>query len=275
MRLRWKLTIVAVLLAIAALYGEFVLDLRIARANLLKLQAISTNISVETADIHRVAEAMRKKYGPDTETVLQTKPARLIARVNGKVVAEEPPRHQFADALGMFVVGPPGHRDSTFPFDIDPRKVPKLIQQNEPSARFLKSRYGKEAPDKYFDFDDRDVLHDSCMAMTPDELGWPGKLLRFQSGTFCLQFWKGREPASMLIGVALADGDPWMRPFTRRICRWLTSRALARLARADGEPPPDYAACVLVDRPQRSGATETLMAHVYQVRRDGGLVYAN
>jgi hypothetical protein len=75
----------------------------------------------------------------------------------------------------------------------------------------------------------------------------------------------------MLIGVALAPGDPWLRPFARRICRSLTVLALARVAAIDREPAPDYAACVLVDRPDRSGAGETLTAYVYEVRRDATL----
>jgi hypothetical protein len=77
----------------------------------------------------------------------------------------------------------------------------------------------------------------------------------------------------MLIGVALANGDPWMRPFSRRICSWLTTVALARVTTTDREPPPDYAACVLVDRPDRSGAAQTLEPHVYEVRRDVSLAY--
>jgi hypothetical protein len=79
----------------------------------------------------------------------------------------------------------------------------------------------------------------------------------------------------MLVGVALADGDPWMRPFARRMCRWITATALARVAATDHEPYPDYAACMLVDRPGRSGATQTMQAHVYDVRRDATLAYVN
>lgn len=62
-----------------------------------------------------------------------------------------------------------------------------------------------------------------------------------------------------------------VRPFSRRICRGLADIALDRVAATDHEPPPDYAACLLVDRPDRSGAAETLQAHVYEVRRDASL----
>lgn len=118
-------------------------------------------------------------------------------------------------------------------------------------------------------------MTDKCITISPADLGWLGEQLRFQSGAFCVVFWKGASPGSMLIGVALANGDPGMRPFIRRICRWLTATALARVAATDHEPPPDYAACVLVDRPNRSGAAETLQAHVYEVRRDATLEYVN
>ena len=58
-------------------------------------------------------------------------------------------------------------------------------------------------------------------------------------------------------------------------CRWLMSAALTRMAATDREPPPDYAACLLVDRPDRSGAAETLETNVFEVRRDSSLAYVN
>ena len=65
-----------------------------------------------------------------------------------------------------------------------------------------------------------------------------------------------------------------MRPFTRRICRSLTSTALMRIAASDNKPPADYAACLLV-YPDRAGAAETLRVHVYEVRLDGTLARIN
>ena len=192
----------------------------------------------------------------------------MVTRVDGKVVAEARPPSQISDAMGFFVVGPQGHRGSTFPFQIDPRKVPQPGRKAEPRVRSLKNRFGKEVPDEYFDFDDRDAVTDRCINLAPADLVGLGKLLQIQSGTFCIVFWRGNPSGSMLIGVALADGDPWMRPFSRRICRWLMSAALTRMAATDREPPPDYAACLLVDRPDRSGAAETLETYVFEVRRD-------
>jgi hypothetical protein len=195
--------------------------------------------------------------------------------VKGQVVEDDRAPGQFSDAKGLFVIGPPGRLESTFPFTIDPRKAPASGTTREPGSQYLKNRFGKTIPAKYLEFDDRDAVTDTCVTISAADLGWPGRQLRFQSGTFCVVFWKGASPGSMLIGVALGDGDPWMRPFTRRICRWLTTLALARVAATDRAPPPDYAACLLVDRPDRSGAKETLRTHVFEVRRDATLAYVN
>ena len=43
------------------------------------------------------------------------------------------------------------------------------------------------------------------------------------------------------------------------------------MAGVDHTPPPDYAGCVLVDRPDRSEVDKMLRAHVYEVRRDSTL----
>ena len=75
----------------------------------------------------------------------------------------------------------------------------------------------------------------------------------------------------MLVTVTQADGDPWMRPFSRRVCRMIAETAVAKLMVADGSPLADYVACVLVDRPTRADANELMEVHVYELRRDGTL----
>jgi hypothetical protein len=274
MRLRWK-----VLLAVAGLaalsvaaYGELVLDIRVPRSPLAEVHGIHNTVSIEMADFHRAGEAMKEKYGPSAKTALQTPGARLITTVNGKVVEEGRVPAQFSDARGLFVVGPRGQLESTFPFELDPRKVPAFGERNHSvGASYLKNRFGEQLPAKYFAFSDLDATTDTCVGLSASDLGLLGALFRIEQGTFCVIFWRGASPASMLIGVTLAHGDPWMRPFTRRICRSLTSIALARIAAADRAPPPDYAGCILVDRPDRSGANETLQAHVYEVNRNAAL----
>ncbi len=275
MLLRSKLMVVAGAVAAAAAYGEFILDIRTPRASLIELHAITSSVSILMADYYQAIETMKKKYGVDAETALETRPPRLITRLGGKVVEENRAPGQFSDARGVFVIGPPGRVESTFPFEIDPRKAPDLGTVGRPGAEYLKSRFETELPARYLEFDDRDAVTDRCITISTADTGWLGRQLQFQSGTFCLVLWKGTSPASTLIGVALGDGDPWMRPFNRRICRWLTTVAIARLAAIDGKPPPNYAACVLVDRPNRSGAAETLQVHVYEVGRDATLAYVN
>lgn len=62
-----------------------------------------------------------------------------------------------------------------------------------------------------------------------------------------------------------------MRPFSRRLCRVITEAALADLV-ASSHEQPIYAACVLVDRPDRTGPTGAQTAftsEVYEVRSHG------
>jgi len=275
MRLRSKWIVIAGAIAAipAVTLGELMLDIRTPRSALDEVHAITTSMSILMADLDHAAKVMKEKYGPDAETAVETHPPRVITRVNGKVIREERAPGQFSDARGLFVVGQRGHLESTFPFQIDPREAPAFGRQGEPSVRYLKDSFGEKLSARYFEFDDRDAMTDTCVAISPTDLGLVGRQLRFQSATFCVVFWKGPSRASMLVGVALADGDPWMRPFSRRICRWLTEVALERVAATDREAPPDYAACLLVDRPNRSGAAEILREHVFEVRRDASLTY--
>ena len=73
-----------------------------------KIHAITSSVSILMADLQHATEVMKKKYGPDAETVLQSQPPRLIIRVGGKVVQQERAPGQFSDARGLFVIGPRG-----------------------------------------------------------------------------------------------------------------------------------------------------------------------
>lgn len=277
MQSQWKLAAVigAVAAAAAFAYGELVLDMRTPRASLASIHAITTSVSVLTADYNQVVEAMKKKYSPSAETAIENRSSvRFVTRVGGRVV-EEKRAGTFSDARGLFVIGPRDHLESTFPFEIDPRKPPKSGTVGVPGVRYLKGHFGEKFPAKYLEFDDRDATTGTCATIPDADFGWLSRPLQLRSGAFCVVFWKGHSPGSMLVSVVLADGDPWMRPFSRRICRLLTTVALARLAVTDPGPPPDYAACLLVDRPDRSGANEVLQEHVYQLRRDASLAYVN
>jgi hypothetical protein len=235
MRLRWKMAFSGGVLAVvgALVYGELVLDIRALRSSLAEIHAIASSITIQMADFHRAGEAMKQKYGEGAQTSLQTPGARLTTVVNGKVVEEGRLPFQFSDASGLFVVGKRGWLESTFPFRLDPRKVPRFGESSE-RVGALKSRFGKEFPARYLEYDDRATMTDTCVGLSASDFGLLGAWLKLETGTFCVMFWKGAAPASMLIGIALAEGDPWMRPFTRRICRSITSLALARIGAADG-----------------------------------------
>ena len=264
MRLRWKLTLAAgVVAALAAVaYAELVADIRTPRSSLAKKQAIEASLSVGTADFHRADEDMKRKWGPRAQTSIAASGV-LTTTVDGKVVQQSSLPAQFYDVSGIFVVGPPGQLESTFPFHIDPHKHADEADSSEPLTA-LKKRLGIE-------FNDDDAAADTCVALSPSDLGRLSSLLRFETGTFCVVYWRGAASASMLIGVVLVHGDPWMRPFSERICRSLISIGLRRVAGVDHTPPPDYAGCVLVDRPDRSEVDKMLRAHVYEVRRDSTL----
>ena len=92
--------------------------------------------------------------------------------------------------------------------------------------------------------------------------------LGIHAQTSCVVHWKGPHPSSMLISVTLANGDPWMRPFVRWICRSMTSASLGKLT-STGLQPPTYAACILVDRAERrrpKDAADTFASVVYEIR---------
>jgi rhodanese-related sulfurtransferase len=213
LRLKWMI-IAAAVAAAAAAYAELVLDIRTPRASLSEVHGITSSVAIPLGDYQ---EAMKKKYGPNAHTVFMNRPPRAITSVGRKIVEEDNTPGKFSDARGVFVIGQRGHLESTFPFEIDPRVPPISGSVGKPSAQYLRTRFGGNFPAKYLQFDDRDVLTDKCVTISPADLGWFGEALRFRGGVFCVVFWKGASPSSMLIGVALADGDPWMRPFNRRI----------------------------------------------------------
>lgn len=272
MRLGTKAALAATLVVVTAGlgYAELVLDLQTPRSNLTQVQALASSISIQMADFHRATEAMKIKYGPDAETALHTPGARITTVVHGVLVEEGRLPFKFDSVTGLLAIGPRGGIEARFPFQIDPHKVPAAHEREAP-ARAAKSRFAKELPAKYLDFDSRDAITDTCTGLSPADAPVLGALARLEAATFCVIYWRGAPSSSMLVGVALAPGDPWLRPFTRRICRGLTAIAIQRIGEIDREAPPDYAACVLVDRPSRTGASETLIAHVYEVRRDATL----
>ncbi len=257
-----RLCIGALLVAVLAALGvaELVLDVRTPRSALIENHAIGTNTSSRIADFDATAAAMKSQYGPGAVTTIQSPPLRWVVKVDGRVVHEEPLPTTFGGVMGLFVIGTRGH-GSTFPFRLDPQETPPPHQY---SSMMLRNRFKDVLPARYLDFNDAEVGEGPCIVLAPTDLGPAGRLLQIQTGTFCMIDWNGSARASAMVGAVLAHGDPWMRPFARRICRTLTSLALRKIA-AVRPQPPEYAACVLVDRPTRGGATENSTVHVFEV----------
>jgi hypothetical protein len=205
--------------------------------------------------------------GERAKVLLETSSGKVRVLIDGELFEEEQIQRRFAGMYGMFVVNARTGVDALFPFAIDPGKIPG---DREPNIGRLKSHFEKVLPATYLDFHDEDWVRDSCTSPPASEIGlgqfayW----LRVQSSTFCLVHWNGAGGGTMLVSSTLAEGDPWMRPFSRRLCRAITEAALARLARSRLERPT-YAACVLVDRPDRTGPTGAQTAftsEMYEVR---------
>lgn len=209
----------------AAAYAEFVLDIRTPHSGLAEASALAAVISFPS---------------------------------------EHPDEKHLAGMYGLFVITPGDAAESLFPFSIVPGNTASSTYA--PPIEQLRDRFGSVFPVKRAVPGDSHATVNSCEAPKPSEFGF-GRFaawLRLRSQTFCVVHWNGAPPSAMLISVTLADGDPWMRPFERWICRKITAAALARLAAR-----PAYAACVLADRPGRmrpGDAQDTFASVVYEVR---------
>jgi hypothetical protein len=199
--------------------------------------------------------------------------AGALAAVISFPTGEPDPPKKLAGMYGLFVVNPHGDSEQLFPFSIVPGDAG--LSTLRPNLAQLRDRFeaGFPASAKAYD---AGPSENSCASRPAAELGpgWLTALLRVRGQTNCVVRWDGALPGArpgvMLVSVTLADADPWMRPFARRICRTLTETALSSLRDV---VKPGYAACVLVDRPGRirpGDAQDTYKTVVYEVR-DGTL----
>ena len=225
---------VAAAIVIAA-YAELVLDFRTPRSGLAAAGALAAIISFPTGE-------------PD--------PPKKLAGMYGLFVAR-------SDAA-----------ESIFPFSIVPGNAGSSAYR--PDIAQLRERFGGDLPARADAANDARWKDNTCVVRPAAEFGFARltAYLHLRSQAACVVRQSGTRPGAMLISVTLADADPWMRPFVRRICRTLTVTALAALGNAEA---PAYAACVLVDRPGRmhpGDAQDTFKSVVYEVR-DGALARMN
>lgn len=265
---RYLLAIAAVV-AIAA-YGEFILDVRGPHSQLRSEQALAAITSTSYADRDaRLKEAVAK-YGNRAQANDSVPGGTINGKwtitVDGNPVEEGPIIVKLAGMYGLFAVTSDDNIEGIFSFSIVPDST---TLSTTTSVKLLQDRFA-ELPARFVAFADSDMTIDSCAASPPSELGFGsiGAWLGMQAQTACVVHWNGPHPSSMLISVTLANGDPWMRPFARWICRWLTSANLRKLA-ASNHQPPTYGACVLVDRADRRrprDAHDAFKSVVYEIR---------
>jgi len=250
----------------AAAYAELVLDLRAPRVVLNEAAVINTESRL-TSGSETLDAAMKTKYGPRAVTYFQPKPTQWVVKADDKVVYTAPATTRVSGTFGFLAIGPPDKIASLFPFRLD-------LQDKQPSHRFsVEELRGwldrNERLARYLDVNGSVEAEGPCVELTPSDFGWIGKLLDLRAGRFCLIGSTAGRRATALIGVVAADGDPWMRPISGRLCRGLTALALRKIM-APARRLPEYAACVLVDRPTRQG-TAALRFQDYGVGADGKL----
>jgi hypothetical protein len=270
MRVWIKYLLGIVALAVIAAYGELVIDFRGPRSELKSENALAAITSTSDGDRDAELKEARAKYGErvraDDDVPAGTSDGKWTITNDGSVIKEGRMVVKLAGMYGLFAVASEDGTKGIFSFSIVPGRADL---SRATSVKVLRDRF-ENFPARFLAFADTDVAVDSCAAPPASELGFGsiGALFGMQSQTYCVVHWKGTHPSSLLISVTLANGDPWMRPFARRICRSLTLTSLRKLASSNPQPPT-YAACVLVDRADRrrpGDAHETFESVVYEIQ---------
>ena len=269
-RISKLLVAVSLVAAVAALLcNELIVDFRAPRSELMQHTALGASAYLSLVEYNKKVTRVKAEYGARGHVILDPSAGKLTVKVGDDVIEESQVERVFASMHGLFVIGARDDVESIFPFDIEPGKIPPRFDR-EPNIGRLQARFGDRVPAKYLAFDNSDWTRGSCALPQVGELGFAqvDKWLGLRAATSCVVHWNGATPRSMLILVLLADADPWMRPFARRICRTTIARAIEKPA-VSGDTLPDYAACVLVDRPVRtgpSGAQDAFISVVFEVR---------
>lgn len=243
-------------------YGEFIHDWRIPRSHETARYAMGTTYDMSLVTFNELAAEMKQKYGERVKTVLEVPSGTVRVTLDDQVVETHSLSRKLNDVYGIFVVGVRGAVNMRFPFQIASKQ--KLTTLNRSVAVWFRDHF-KSAPQEWFAFSDDEWTIDRC-AWLPAGLGLGSlsETLRLREGTSCMVTWKGSQPGAMLVSVVSADGDPWMRPFARRICRAVTEAALTRFDPAVSGSP-NYAGCILIDRPAAIDADRSLAISAYSV----------
>jgi hypothetical protein len=253
---------VAIALIGAIAYGELVSDWRIPCSDQISRFTVSVTHGMSLVDHNRFVAEMKEKYGARASTALAIDSGVIQVSLDGKVIETREQKKTLESVFGIFVIGPKEAVKMRFPFALAAKQDLKGL--NRSVADWFKN-YFKGSPKAWFEFSDKDWTIDRCVSLPAGlGLGAIGDALRLCEGTSCVVTWKGPQSGSMLISINGADGDPWMRPFARRLCRTVTEAALKRF-NPEAPDSPKYAACILVDRPDYVSAQESLAIGVYSI----------
>ena len=251
MRPIWRIAGIATALVVlcALAVGEFVFDWWTPRSDFAQSHALGVNVGVSLVPYNKLSQEMKEKYGDRAKVSFEYPPGRTSVERDGEIIYDQTQTPRLNDVIGVFMVGKrKGATDMPFPFRLAPDQ--DLNRVDRALATALRNRFGKDLPQRWLSFSDQDWTIDRCTTLPAGlGLGGAGLLMRLGKGTACVVTWRRAQPApvSMLISVSVAKGDPWMRPFSRRLCRAITETALADVDRGERDRPA-YAACVLVSR---------------------------
>ena len=244
-----------------------------ARSRLVSGRAVATNYSLRIADFQAMAEAAKKKHGPESKTVLAG--GRVETTLNGKVVETSYVKARVEEVFGMLLVGPRRNEMGRFPFSL------RVSGRGEPQRDVgdtVRRRFSKQAP-HLFDFNDFDWVNLWCWPQEAPDAGtkFADAKPRLGKAELCLVRWRRDGGKTMLIGALAADGGDFVRDASRPICRTLVGQWLDMPEVSGRDGFVDYAACVLVHDPDRGalGARDTVVEHMYEVRPDHSLLVIN
>ena len=264
----WRVLLGSLAVVFAAVYLEFVADFRTPRSSLATRAALVTNNHPEPDRLATSIAALKVKYGTDAD--VRQAAMNLIVTRNGKFLGSAPVPSVFHEASGMTqVVDDQAGVTSTFPFDISPYGQPDGVPPN--LVPFVKMRVGRVFAGGSPEFDTEDFAIEGCRNVSPSALGLSltARLLSLGNSELCTSVWKHPPFHRMLVGIAVANGGRWIRPFARGACRILANAWLANARQAAQQP--DYLECLLVDRPDNQPFGAGVSAFAYEIRKDGSL----
>jgi hypothetical protein len=272
MSLLKKVGILAAASALAGViaYGELVLDWRTPTSRQSVQFALTASTAFLVADYNRLQAVMKEKYGERASVSVPvtgypaSKTGIAEISVDGKIL-ETQPLKRLSDVYGLFVINPDDPEPVRFPFRLAPDQYIAALDRS--LVKKLKEHF-KRVPQAWLEFSDTDWVIDRCSSLKSGlGLGMVGDLLRLQEGTSCVVTWKGKRPRSMLVFVGRADGKPWLRPFSDRLCREIAEIGLRQLD-AETADSLNYAACMLGDRATEAASGKPLFGAAYAVAGD-------